>query len=134
MQLYLETSAVLTWALGQADGPAIEAILKRARALYSSELTLAECSRALQRMNLTGDLTVRRRLDLCRSQLNHVPILSALLVEVGRAFPVEPVRTLDAVHLVTALHLHSAIPRLAMVSLDNRVRDNSQALGLNVLP
>jgi predicted nucleic acid-binding protein len=49
-------------------------------------------------------------------------------------FPVEPLRTLDAIHLATALTALTALPRLAILSLDGRIRDNAEALGLTVVP
>jgi hypothetical protein len=45
------------------------------------------------------------------------------------AFPIEPVRTLDAIHLASALFLRQALPDLAIVSADERVRMNARALG-----
>lgn len=50
--------------------------------------------------------------------------------EVG--FPVEPVRTLDAIHLASALLLREALPDLAIVTTDERVRANAHALGFAV--
>ena len=59
---------------------------------------------------------------------------SYLLAAVGQAFPMEPVRTLDAIHLVTALDLRATLSDLPVVSLDHRVRDNAKAFGFVVLP
>jgi len=52
------------------------------------------------------------------------------LTRAGTTFPVEQVRTLDAIHLSTALAFVEAFPELAMVALDRRVTDNATALGL----
>jgi predicted DNA-binding protein (UPF0278 family) len=53
---------------------------------------------------------------------------------VTQTFPREPVRTLDAIHLATAL-LHAAeIGALVVLSIDQRVRANADALGLAVVP
>ncbi len=50
----------------------------------------------------------------------------------GRPFPVEPIRTLDAIHLATAAAL-SAMPALVtIVTRDLRVRNNATALGHQV--
>jgi hypothetical protein len=46
-----------------------------------------------------------------------------------RPFPVEPIRTLDAVHLATAERLGEAPPLLTIVTRDDRVRENAEALG-----
>lgn len=51
-----------------------------------------------------------------------------------QSFPVEPVRTLDAIHLATALEWHKRIEPVAVLSTDERVRSNARALGLQVIP
>src|SRR5262249_61963959 len=50
------------------------------------------------------------------------------------SFPVEPVRTLDALHLASALLLRQALPDLRLLSSDDRVRANGRRLGFEVLP
>lgn len=52
----------------------------------------------------------------------------------GRLFPVEPVRVLDAVHLASIERLASALPNLVVISIDDRVRRNAEAFGLEVRP
>ena len=47
-------------------------------------------------------------------------------------FPVEPVRTLDAVHLATAELLGEPPALIVVVTRDIRVRENAQALGYAV--
>jgi hypothetical protein len=46
----------------------------------------------------------------------------------------EPVRTLDAIHLATALLHATEIGSLAVLSIDQSVRANADALGLAVVP
>jgi len=53
-----------------------------------------------------------------------------VLARASRPFPVEPVRTLDAIHLATALEFTAAFPDLRLVSCDSRVRENAEALGI----
>ena len=48
----------------------------------------------------------------------------------GGGVSAEPVRTLDAVHLSTALLFAGAYPDLAMLTFDERVARNAEALGL----
>ena len=57
-------------------------------------------------------------------------LTTGVLARAGRAFPVEPVRTLDAIHLATALEFLAAFPDLAILALDRRVLANAIALGL----
>ena len=51
-----------------------------------------------------------------------------------RPFPVEPVRTLDALHLSSAVVASTRVTDLAILSLDERVRAAGRALGLPVVP
>ena len=57
-----------------------------------------------------------------------------VLDRASRTFPVEPVGTLDAIHLATALEFHAALGSLTMLSLDERIRANAAALGMEVAP
>ena len=61
-----------------------------------------------------------------------VDVNGVVLARVGRLFPVEPVRTLDAVHLATAELLEEPAQLVTIVTRDARVRDNAQALGYPV--
>ena len=45
-------------------------------------------------------------------------------------FAVEPVRSLDAIHLATALECRKLYPELEMLTLDERIRRNKEALQL----
>ena len=53
----------------------------------------------------------------------------AVLARVRRPFPVEPIRTLDAVHLATTELLGEAPQLVTIVTRDARVRENARALG-----
>jgi hypothetical protein len=52
-----------------------------------------------------------------------------VLDRVRRPFPVEPIRTLDAVHLATAELLGESPPLVTIVTRDDRVRKNAESLG-----
>ena len=47
-------------------------------------------------------------------------------------FPGEPIRTLDALHLASALVARAAVADLAFLSQDEKVRASARALGLRV--
>lgn len=61
-----------------------------------------------------------------------VDVDRAVLARVRRPFPLEPIRTLDAVHLATTELLGEAPPLVTMVTRDDRVRSNARALGYMV--
>ena len=140
MILYAESSAVLAWLLGEAEGAAVRAVLAGARVVFASRLTIAESERGLARLEaagvLSGSDTVVLRETLARATSHWIryEIGASVLGRVGQPFPAEPVRTLDAIHLATALELRAAEPRLEVVTLDHRIRSNAEALGLAVRP
>ena len=60
-------------------------------------------------------------------------IASALtFTEAARPFPIEPVRTLDAIHLATIEEIGETPPFITIVTRDRRVRENAKALGYAV--
>jgi hypothetical protein len=58
-----------------------------------------------------------------------VAVTDAVLTRAGRPFPVEPVRTLDAVHLATVELLGETPQLVTIVTRDGRVRANAPAAG-----
>jgi hypothetical protein len=140
MNLYAESSAVLAWLFREAPAPQLKEILAGAELVVASDLTLVECDRALVKAEAAGKLSqfeVGQRRALLREASSRWTLLrigEEVLDRARRRFPQEPVRTLDSLHLATALAALSTIPDLALLSLDQRVRDNGAALGFDVLP
>jgi hypothetical protein len=136
--LYVETSAVLRLLL-EGDRQ-LSRELKRAPRLLSSILTFVECERGLRRALAAGRIDGRRYRAAQRwlSQFNRACDVAALNEQVTdyakREFPVEPVRTLDALHLATIKFWDESIGASAVMSTDQRVRDNASAWGLTLLP
>lgn len=52
-----------------------------------------------------------------------------MLTRAGRPFPVEPIRTRDAIHLATADLLGEAPQLVTVLTRDTRVHEHAQALG-----
>ena len=140
MTLYAESSAVLAWLLGEAAGDPVRTALARASSVVASDLTLIECERALIRSLRASELSeaeaADRRGHLTASTLAwHTLRLHPEVAERAlQPFPVEPIRTLDAIHLASALSARVALPGLAMLALDERVRQNARELGFSVVP
>jgi predicted nucleic acid-binding protein len=101
----------------------------------TSALTFAEAGRAIIRARATGRLTSAdeqaavRALRTFERRCFIVDVDRAVLARVRRPFPVEPIRTLDAVHLATTDLLGEAPQIVKIVTRDVRVRDNGRALG-----
>lgn len=80
---------------------------------------------------------IEKRRTLLETTAAHWTLLSighAVIDRARRPFPAEPVRTLDALHLASALNAAEALDDLTVLSLDRRVRSSASALGLSVLP
>jgi len=133
--LYAETSAVLRWLFAEQGGEEIRAALAAAEKVTASRLALIETRRVVQRAEREGRITAAQGADL-RAVFAQAAATWAILEisqEVaGRAeagFPSEPVRTLDAIHLASALFLRQSFPDLVVLTADERVRANAALLG-----
>jgi predicted nucleic acid-binding protein len=139
-ELYAESSAVLGWLLGEPTAGTVREHLASAPLVVVSELTLIECDRVLNRGVALDELAevdaASRRAVLARASQHWVVFrLEAEVAERSRRpFPHEPVRTLDAIHLATALVARALVPGLALLTLDARVRASGSQLGFEVLP
>ncbi len=135
--VYLESSAVLQWLLGQSGAADVRNTIDRAEIVLSSMLTLTESERVLLRTESHGAITggdaqrLRGMLNRAQASWTRMRVSDEVLARAARAFPVEPVRTLDAIHLATALEFASTFPDLRVLSFDARVRSNAEALGLS---
>jgi predicted nucleic acid-binding protein len=104
----------------------------------TSALTFAQTGRAIIRARAAGRLTevqeqaAVKALQTFERRCFVVDIDAAVLNRVRRPFPIEPIRTLDAVHLATADLLGEPPALLTIVTRDARVRDNARALGYPV--
>ena len=140
MNLYAESSAVLSWLLDEPSAATVRQLLGESEFIVASDLTLIECDRVLLRAaalkELTEAETADRRAHLA-SAASHWQVLRIAPEIVDRArrpFPGEPIRTLDAIHLASLLAGRLAVHGLALLSLDDRVRQAAKGLGVDVLP
>ena len=140
MNLYAESSAVLGWLLAEETAGVVLEALDGAEMVVASELTLIECDRTLLRARAAGELsdleTARRRnlLEAASAHWNLLPLGRDIVERARRPFPGEPLRTLDALHIASALTARSAVPGLALLTLDNRVRGSAAELGFRIVP
>ena len=105
--LYLETSALVRSIL-EKDRDLAAAIAKFDR-VVTSRLTFMEADWALHRARLAGRITdtgakeAAAGLQLLRQRSEIVAMGEDVAARASGEFPAEPVRTLDALHLATAL-------------------------------
>ncbi len=140
MVLYIESSAVLAWLLGEPPAIRILDMLRTAEQVVSSSLTSVECARGLTRARLLERLTSMQELaalqllDQAESGW-HIQELNAHVLARARApMPGDPVRTLDALHIASASVLRDGLGPISMLSLDARVRACATGLGFPVVP
>jgi predicted nucleic acid-binding protein len=140
VNIYAESSAVLAWLLGEAAASRVREVLRRAELVMASDLVLIECDRVLIRAVTLGEIDEGTAADR-RAHLNaaaahwHLYRLSLDIVErARRPFPPEPVRTLDAIHLASALAARSTVPSVELLSLDDRIRRAGEQLGFRLQP
>jgi len=140
VNLYLESSAALRDLLGGDRCDEIRQLLAEADVVATSRGTLAEVGRVFARLRVlepqaAAAAAAREAQFQSDSELWVVqPVDESIWLRCARPFPVEPVRTLDAIHLATIERLAGVLERLVVLSTDERVRTNAQALGFSVLP
>lgn len=140
MNLYAESSAVLAWLLDEPSASTVRRLLVASEIIVASDLTLIECDRVLLRAAALKELTeaeaADRRAHLASAAAHwHVLRIASEIVDRARQpFPGEPIRTLDAIHLASLLAGRSAVRGLALLSLDDRVRQAARGLGVDVVP
>ena len=115
-------------------------LLAGADVVATSRCTLAEVGRVFSRLRIlepaaAAAAAAREAQFQTDSELWVIQSVDdAIWDRSARPFPVEPVRTLDALHLATMERLAGVIDRLVILSTDRRVRDNARALGFAVAP
>lgn len=138
--LYAESSAIVAWLLDEPGGPIVGRAMAGSDAIITSDLTLIECERAIRRAARL-DPQGRGAIEVVRGRMAEavaswvVERISPSVVDRARQpFPDDAIRSLDAIHLATALVVRSVVPDLDILSLDERIRANARTLGFRVLP
>lgn len=133
MTVYLDTSVVLRQLLRD---PAALAGWGDWQQAYASVLMRVEALRALDRLRLEGRLDDRRRaplgerLDAICSTVHMVGLGDAIIARASAPFPTV-VKTLDALHLATALAVAaSEHVEIQLLTHDAQLARAAQAVGL----
>jgi predicted nucleic acid-binding protein len=140
---YFDSSVLLTVLLGEPRAEEASKLWLEYEDKVSSILVEAECLNGLRRYAARmGKKVPSKWLEeksnflgesLTDLTAKHVDgeILSVVRAESGLA----DCRTLDAIHVATALYFKSKSEEsLTLVSFDDRMRETAKSLGLNVLP
>ena len=135
MKIYVDSSVVLRIVLGEPK-PLRE--WSRITDALSSELVRVECLRVLDRIRMTGlvddDELARRRSTALEiiSAIELVRVNRAVLERAAEPFPTL-IRTLDAIHLASALLVRTRDPAVRFATHDRDQATAARALGLRVI-
>lgn len=124
--LYVDASALIA-ALGDEEhSDAARRALARGDRLVSSALIEVEVARTMHRAPASVQALARERLDA----IGRIAISQEIIGRAARLAPDAGLRSLDAIHVATAL----AIPDdVGMLTLDRRLWEASLKLGLDVV-
>lgn len=134
--IYIESSVVLSWLLEENLGHKAASLLESAAFICTSRLTLIESRRSLLRHETHGSLKPSERqkalgqLEKVISDWHLMEITLQVEKRASQSFPIEPIRSLDAIHLATALEWLQIQPQLKIASFDRRILENLEPLGL----
>jgi predicted nucleic acid-binding protein len=126
--LYLDTSAVLRATLESGTAPELEARIAAAPVLITSRLSLVEASRAMLRARTAHRLPesrlaqVEQEIESLWSRCDIWELTAAVCESARVVAPGLVLRTLDALHLATFFAARRRIPRLTLVTADERLR------------
>jgi predicted nucleic acid-binding protein len=123
---YVDSSALVKLAVHEAESAALRRHLRRRRTLVSSALARTEVLRALLPGGADAVAAGRQVLALCQL----VRVNDATLNRAAALLPHE-LRTLDAIHVATALRLEGELG--ALVTYDERMADAARGLGIRVV-
>jgi predicted nucleic acid-binding protein len=135
VKAYVDSSVLLRIVLRE---PKPLTSWRRIEDAFTSELTRVECLRTIDRLRLAGklqDVEVALRRELLEEHLDAMNIVAVDRRVLRRAAEPMPtsVRSLDAMHLASALGLRRNLPALVFATHDDELAIAARALGLKVL-
>ena len=89
---------------------------------------------ALDELRESDAVDRQARLNAVSARWTLLALDEEIVERARRPFPAEPVRTLDAIHLASALTARKAVPDLVLLSLDTRIRQAANRLGFMLAP
>lgn len=125
--LYLDSSALVKLVVEEAETRALEALVATFSAAVSSVIAAIEVPRVARR---TGVLEVEARADRLVARLDLLELTDVIVTSSASLDP-PTLRTLDAIHLASALSLGPELDGFAVY--DDRLRAAGRAAGLKVV-
>jgi predicted nucleic acid-binding protein len=128
--LYVDTSALLKRLFAEDESAAVRAILRQRNAdgdlVASSELAWVEVARAVLRAEVIDVDTAIR--DACAG-ISRYPLSSVVMSRARRIGP-PTLRSLDAIHLASAISLGVT----ELLTFDRRLAQAAESLGVKAIP
>ncbi|MBY5269430.1 type II toxin-antitoxin system VapC family toxin [Spiribacter salinus] len=136
---YLDTSALAKWYLDESGSEAVVTYLQSLDVAVITRLTVTEMRSLLSRRRRMGELTDQLESvlfsalheDIDRGWLQCYRIEDALFEEASRLitrYPEHPLRTLDALHLTSAMHFGIA----ELATADTAMANAATSMGFEV--
>lgn len=125
MLAYVDSSALSKLILDEADAAPMRRWYVEAERIVCSIIGVIETRRAVARK-----VDEPERVDLILRSVITLEV-DAVIARVAASLPPATLRTLDAVHLASALHLIGELD--AFVTYDDRLADAARAVGLPVV-
>lgn len=135
MLAYVDSSVILRVVLREKGRLAV---WPRLTGVSTSDLARVECFRVLDRARLAGKLddeevAARRvEVDALFDAIEVVPVDRRILRRAAEPMPTA-LRTLDAIHIASALALRTRTPALSLATHDDEMAIAARALGFRVL-
>ncbi len=140
---YFDSSVILSELLAEKIHPLLDELWNGAEERLSSSLLRIECVTAIRRAALLQRVVadagwVHERLDVLSGFLDSLNFkaIDGSIEEVIRLTPaLANCRTLDAIHVATALHFKPYVEGpLEVVTLDRRMKQLAEKMGFQVQP
>ncbi len=135
--LYIESSAILKWLFGEPGSDEVIAKINNSSVVVSSSLSILETKRSILRAENQQIVSTAEANKLIGHFSNTIldwsflEMTEEIRTKAATRFPVEPVRSLDAIHLASMLEFLIIFPDMTILSFDQRIIDNLEPLGLD---
>ena len=124
---YVDSSALLKLVVREPETSALEADLAERNGLVAARLAVVECRRSARR---ASHRRVLQTVDEILDAIYLIEVTPAILDDAAAAEP-PLLRTLDAIHLATALSVGDS--GLELITYDRRLAEAARANGLSVV-
>lgn len=132
MRLYIDTSFLLAIIMGEPNATRYTRVWDSCDDRYSSQLLWAECIVTLRRLGVYEE-----RSELAGAMLGGITAFAyngTIVQRIEREAALSRCRTLDAIHVASALELNDHGGDFVIASLDERMRDVASSVSLPLHP